>query len=115
MSYVQILVRGVPADLKQKIVEDAERRGLTMTEVVVGILADEFRVKYEPTGRPTLTTGDSPDLVLRAPKALRTKINVRAAQVDGTARGVVIETLSRHYGDASADPGRRRRKGRAAA
>jgi len=108
-----MLVRGVPADLKAAVIADAEARASGMNDVIVGVLAARYSVKFEASDRKmTATPGLSADLVLRMPDSLRRAIAVDAAKRGSTQRAIVVATLSRHYGMAEPTLTRRRRQGR---
>lgn len=43
----------VHPDLRDKLIEEAEHEGTNMTDQIIQILADRYRVSYEPGGRKT--------------------------------------------------------------
>ena len=115
MANVQLILRNVPATIKQRLAADAIERDVTMTEIVVGVLVDEFGGDWKPSGRPTLAVGDSPDIVLRIPEETRRALNVRAAETSSTSRSITLGLLAARYGLSGAavrdsEPQRRRRR-----
>lgn len=110
---VTMLIRGVPADLKAAVISDAEKREIGMNDVIVGILAARYSIKFETSDRKmTSTPGLSADLVLRMPDTLRRAIAVDAAKRGGSQRAVVVAAVARHYGMPEPSLTRRRRQGR---
>ena len=112
---VSQIVRGVPADLKSAIRREVEGSDTNMNDLVVGILARKFEVSFSPSGRRSAHVGDSPDLLLRMPEALRRRIKVRAANSGSNQRDVIVAVLSEHFGTRFASAPRRPRSSRAAA
>jgi hypothetical protein len=94
-------IHDVPADVWLAIIADAEAQGTSRTEVAVAILADEFKVRREPSGAPFRSEDGELDvtkpLKMRVPIRLREKIRVRARNGD-TIRGVVVGALADRYG-----------------
>lgn len=95
-------IHDVPADVWLAIIADAEAQGTSRTEVAVAILADEFKVRREPSGAPFRSEDGELDvtkpLKMRVPIRLREKIRVRAARNGDTIRGVVVGALADRYG-----------------
>lgn len=90
----QQIIRSVPAEIKDAIVDEVDRRGTNMNDVVVGILADAYSVRFDLSGRTSGVIGDSPDIVLRLPRTLKRKIAVDAARQEREIREVVIEHVA---------------------
>ncbi len=104
-----ILVQGVPNEIRKALVMDAKSRDLSINEVAVTILADRFKVKREPKTVP-FANGDGHNLTVRAGAAIHKKVAVEAAKRNGNLRGVVLESFALHYGIEPPPIGRRPRK-----
>jgi myo-inositol-1-phosphate synthase len=89
-----VLVRA-PSSLKDALVRETARRGVSLNDVAVGLLAESFGVAHRPTGRKSPLPGSSPVLLLRMPEELRTKIQAEARRSGETLNDVVLGTLAR--------------------
>lgn len=88
-------VRDVPSHLKTKIAQRCAEKGESMNDLVVGILAEKFGVRFEKTGRGGGDdVGAASDVVLRMPPALSRKIDVAAARAGETRRDVILGVLA---------------------
>lgn len=90
------------ADVKERLVADADERDLSLNDVAVGILAERYRVRFEGTSRksPGTKTPSGP-VLLRMPLALYKKIH--AAAVGVSKVDLVNRTLREHYGLVETD------------
>ncbi len=80
----------MPAPLKEALVRETARRGANVNDVAAGILAKDFGVRYEPSGRRRkVLAGSSPVLLLRVPQELKDEIHAEAP-----ARGPTRTTSS---------------------
>lgn len=96
---VQFNVPGITPELNQAVAEEMERLGKNRNEVVVAILAEDFKVRFRPNGRHTTRTSESPaEWHLKMPRQLRTKINVKAKRTETSARDLVVAVLSEEFG-----------------
>ncbi len=85
----------MPAPLKGALVRETARRGSNVNDVAVGILADEFGVRYTPTGRRRkVLAGGSPVLLLRVPQELKDEIHAEASRRDSNANDVILAALA---------------------
>lgn len=99
----------MPAPLKGALVREAARRASNLNDVAVGILADEFRIPYTPTGRRRkVLAGGSPVILLRVPQELKDEIQAEASRRDSNANDVILSALA----DALGVPAQSNRKGR---
>jgi myo-inositol-1-phosphate synthase len=92
-----VLVR-VPVSLKQALVRETARRGASLNDVAVGLLADSFNAAYRPTGRKSPLPGSSPVLLLRMPEELHTAIQAEARAAGRTGNDVILHALARELG-----------------
>lgn len=90
-------ISNFPADLKAKLVAEADRSESNMTDIAVGRLAKAFRVSYEGTGRRGGPVGDSAHVLFEMPRELRKRISLKAAEKETTMRLVAIDTLYASY------------------
>ena len=92
-----MLVR-TPASLKQALVREAARRGASLNDVAVGLLASGFGIAYEPTGRRSALPGASPVVLLRMPPALKAAIHAEAERTGEHANDVILRVLADRLG-----------------
>lgn len=121
----ELLIDGVPADIKQALRDDATEQKISVNEAATRILADHYKVKHSPAmnglrGQADRSTHsfarnlDSEKLTIRGGSKLLRKVAVDAARRGGTMRGVVLEQLALHYDLDPPEIGRRPRKKEAA-
>src|ERR671919_375036 len=92
-SRTGILVR-MPAALKSALAREVARRGSTLNDIAVQILADRFGVHFEPSGRKGSVPGTSGDVLLRVPTELKERLQGAAEASASTTNRLVIDTLS---------------------
>jgi myo-inositol-1-phosphate synthase len=92
-SRTGILVR-MPAALKSALAREVARRGSTLNDIAVQILADRFGVRFEPSGRKGSVPGTSGDVLLRVPTELKERLQAAADASASTTNRLVIDTLS---------------------
>jgi hypothetical protein len=100
---VTVLATGFPTELKRALARSAPGEGLSMNDLAVKILADEFKVRVEPSGRPAKPqeASNSNILSLRMPEKLRRKIRQRAVDGGGISQ-VIADTIAAHFEQAAA-------------
>lgn len=90
-----------PAPIKGALVEAAEQKNASLNDVAVSILAEHFKVKFEPTGRPYRgTTKESGVVILRrVPARLDQKIEAeKSRRTRGkTKESVIVSILAEHF------------------
>ena len=92
-----VLVRA-PFSLKEALVRETARRGASLNDVAVGILADAFGVDYVPTNRRSPLPGSSPVVLLRMPEELKTAIQAKASRLGSNTNDVILALLSDELG-----------------
>src|ERR687891_126521 len=92
-SRTGILVR-MPTALKSALAREVARRGSTLNDIAVQILADRFGVPFEPSGRKGSVPGTSGDVLLRVPTELKERLQGAAEASASTTNRLVIDTLS---------------------
>jgi myo-inositol-1-phosphate synthase len=105
-----VLVR-VPSALKAALVRETARRGTSLNDVAVGLLAASFDVDYRPTGRRSALPGASPVILLRMPEELRHAVQAESQTTGESVNDVVLRALSDELGIPFAS-NRRRPAGR---
>jgi myo-inositol-1-phosphate synthase len=80
--------------LKQALVRETARRGASLNDVAVGLLAEAFGVPHQPSGRKSPLPGSSPVLLLRMPGELRDAIQAEARRSGHTVNDVVLRALA---------------------
>ena len=92
-----VLVRA-PHSLKAALVRETARRGASLNDVAVGILAKAFGVSYAPTNRKSPLPGSSPVVLLRMPEELRTTIKAEASRLGANTNDIILASLSDELG-----------------
>lgn len=104
-----------PPELRPRLVTDAETQESNLTDVILGILAERYKVEYQPTGRKTTPTGEDSPVNLRIPQRLFQRVAAAAASRNRTVQRQILADLCEHYGlRLAAPPRQRRRRPRAA-
>jgi myo-inositol-1-phosphate synthase len=88
-----VLVR-MPADLKRSLALEVERRGMSLNDVAVTILASRFGVSFTPSGRRGSPPRPAGDVLLRMPRELKERLARRAAERRKSTHDLIVETLS---------------------
>jgi myo-inositol-1-phosphate synthase len=92
-----ILVR-MPSTLKRRLAREVARRESTLNDVAVEILADEFGVDFQPSGRRGPVPGDTGVVLLRMPPELKRQLDAAARERRSSTNKVVLETLGERLG-----------------
>ena len=92
-----VLVRA-PFSLKEALVRETARRGASLNDIAVGILADAFGIDYVPTNRRSPLPGSSPVVLLRMPEELKTAIQAKASRLGSNTNDVILASLSDELG-----------------
>src|SRR5688500_9291188 len=92
-SRTSILVR-MPPTLKRALAREVGRRGSTMNDVAVELLATRFGVPFRPSGRKGTIPGTSGAVLLRVPPELKRKLKDVAEETASTTNRLVVDTLS---------------------
>lgn len=109
MSDVSVWIGDVPLAIREAVEADAGNRNTSVTNVIVGVLAERYGVEWKPSGYPsTSTSGEATTWVVRMPTALREVLRSHAKSVKGTITGCVLLALSQHYGLPAESPRKRR-------
>src|SRR4051812_34573121 len=88
----------MPADLKRRLAQEVERRGASLNDVAVSILASRFAVTFEPSGRRGAPPRPEGDVLLRMPRELKEKLARRAQERRRTTNDLIVETLAEGLG-----------------
>ncbi len=84
----------MPSRLKRRLAREVERRGGTLNDVAVELLATRFEVAFEASGRRGgPPPGESPSVLLRVPPALRERLRMAADDCSTSRNAVIVETL----------------------
>jgi myo-inositol-1-phosphate synthase len=84
----------MPPALKQALAREVRRRGGTMNDVAVELLATRFGVAFEPSGRKGTVPGSSGAVLLRVPPELKRRLKAAANAGASTTNKLIIETLA---------------------
>ncbi len=90
----------MPAELKRRLVEEAEARRGNLNDVAVAMLAARFGIEFQPTGRKGRPRSPGGDVLLRMPAALKARLRERAADRRRTTNDLIVETLAERLGAA---------------
>ena len=80
--------------MKKALVREPPRRGVSLNDVAVGLLAEEFDVAYHPTGRRSPLPGSSLVLLLRMPSDLKHEIEAQARRTGSSSNDVIVRALA---------------------
>jgi myo-inositol-1-phosphate synthase len=80
--------------LKKALVRETARRGVSLNDVAVGLLAESFDVPYRPTGRRSPLPGSSPVLLLRMQSDLKHEIEAEARREGSSTNDVIVRALA---------------------
>jgi myo-inositol-1-phosphate synthase len=97
-----VLVR-MPAELKRRLVREAEGRSASLNDVAVAILASRLSVTFVPSGRRGAPPRSAGDVLLRMPRELKDKLARRAEERRRTTHDLIVETLSEGLGSQRKD------------
>ena len=92
-----MLVRA-PFSLKEALVRETARRGASLNDVAVGMLAETFDVEYVPTNRRSPLPGASPVVLLRMPEELKDAIQAEAFRRGSNTNDVILAALADELG-----------------
>src|SRR5438093_3170104 len=84
----------MPSSLKGALVRETARRGVSLNDVAVGILADELGVPYTPSGRKSPLPGASPVVLLRVPPDLKYELEAEAARTSSSVNDAIVKVLA---------------------
>jgi len=84
----------MPQHVKQALVRETARRGVSLNDVASGLVAADLGVAYEPTGRRSPLPGASPVVLLRVPEELKREIEAEASRSGRTVNDVVVRALA---------------------
>jgi myo-inositol-1-phosphate synthase len=85
----------MPSSLKGALVRETARRGASLNDVAVGILADAFDVPFTPSGRKSPLPGASPVVLLRVPSDLKFELEKDARREGTSVNDVITRALAR--------------------
>lgn len=97
-----VVIKNFPPELKTQLMTEAERRGFTLNDTIVAILAVAFKHPFEPVGRAQRDPKDTRDLYIAIPVGLHKKIKHRAVSRGCWPRALIIETLDDAFTSAAA-------------
>lgn len=98
----------VPADTKVALAEDAKARAMSVNDVAVGILCARYGVAHAKSVQSFRELTSPKGWTIYMDDDLHRKVRMHAAEVDGTMRGVILQTINDHYGLPSRHAGRAR-------
>jgi myo-inositol-1-phosphate synthase len=84
----------MPSSLKRALVRETARRGTSLNEVAVSILAETHGVPYSPSGRRSPLPGASPVVLLRVPAELKHELEAEARRTESTVNDVILRALA---------------------
>lgn len=93
--------------LKQRVITEAERRSQSMNDVIVGAIADQLGMPFEPTGRVspsekrhgkpradgTLTPRGRLQVPLRVPRRINRALKIKLAREDDTGQRFIVAAI----------------------
>lgn len=98
-SDVQMLkVQDVPGRVLRKVNADARRRGVSINDAVVAVLASRFDLTVAESGSKFTVPVTGTMLNLRLPRELHRRLKTHSASTGAPMRAVVVGELARHHG-----------------
>jgi myo-inositol-1-phosphate synthase len=88
----------MPTHLKSALVRETARRGVSLNDVAVSLLAEAFGVRYVPTGRKSPLPGSSPVILLRMPEELKRELKAEAGRTGSNTNDVILRALAAGLG-----------------
>jgi myo-inositol-1-phosphate synthase len=99
-----VLVR-MPPTLKRRLAREVARRGSTLNDVAVGLLAERFGVPFQPSGRQhgSRRLGDTGVVLLRVPPELKLRLDEAGREGGSSTNSVIVDSLAERL-DTSLHP-----------
>src|SRR2546421_12927243 len=94
----------MPAELKRLLAQEVERRGASLNDVAVGILASRYAVSFQPSGRRRAAPRSAGDVLPRMPRELKEKRGQRAGERRRTTKGLIVQTPAQRLGLNGKEP-----------
>jgi myo-inositol-1-phosphate synthase len=91
----------MPSTLKRRLAREVARRESTLNDVAVEILAAEFGVDFQPSGRRGPIPGDTGVVLLRMPPELKRQLDAAARERRSSTNKVVVGALSERLGGST--------------
>jgi predicted HicB family RNase H-like nuclease len=88
-----ILVR-MSATLKRRLGREVARRESTLNDIAVQILAERYQLEFEPSGRKGSPPGDTGDVLLRVPPAVKQRLDEDSRERGISTNQLIVEALS---------------------
>ena len=88
----------MPSSLKDALVRETARRGASLNDVAVGMLADAFGVALHADNRRSPLPGSSPVVLLRMPEELKAAIQAEAFRAGSNTNDVILAALAHELG-----------------
>jgi myo-inositol-1-phosphate synthase len=88
-----ILVR-MSATLKRRLGREVARRESTLNDIAVQILAERYQLEFEPSGRKGSPPGDTGDVLLRVPPAVKQRLDEDSREQGISTNQLIVEALS---------------------
>jgi myo-inositol-1-phosphate synthase len=95
----------MPTSLKRRLAREVARRGSTLNDVAVDLLAGEFGVEFTPSGRRGSIPGDTGVVLLRVPPELKRRLDAAARDRKSSTNSVIVASLAERL-DVSVKPGK---------
>ncbi|MGH2920466.1 MAG: toxin-antitoxin system HicB family antitoxin, partial [Gaiellaceae bacterium] len=95
-----VLVR-MPSTLKRRLAREVARRHGTLNDIAVELLAERYRVAFEPSGRKGSVPSDSGEVLLRVPPELKQRLDADARERGIGKNQVIVETLAEQLGSTT--------------
>jgi myo-inositol-1-phosphate synthase len=84
----------MPPALKRRLAREVARRGSTLNDVAVELLAERYGVPFEPSGRRGRAPGETGVVLLRVPPELKRKLEAGARERGTSSNNLIVESLS---------------------
>lgn len=94
---ILILNEALDEALREQLDRDANAQDVTLNDAAGLILAAHYKLRW-PLSDASYRPSTAARFKLRVPEAMHRKIRLDAARDQSTARGIVLNILSIHYG-----------------
>jgi hypothetical protein len=88
----------LPPDMKRALVQEVSSTGSNMNDIVVGLLARRYGIKFVPSARSSAPCSTKPVVVLRMNPALKRRLQYDALKHESNMTTTVIRLLAEELG-----------------
>jgi predicted HicB family RNase H-like nuclease len=109
MGKSDLLIDAVPVRTRRALQQEARKGGISINDVVVGVLCTRYGLVCDPTAPRYYPGTNSRKLYLRLPAKVHRLLRIEAAENGWTQGGLVLKALAEHF-ELPVKPAKRRSK-----